>query len=233
MTQVNSHLNYVLAFPASERLARNSDLLINNLNSGTREPQSKLGVQVANDFADEVLKAMISNSLDPDRMSKMSISVMNQLVKLIQKSVHVLINKVVAKLSNEQLQPLADYIVETRMELETEDGPQTHIICPLGSEYVDLFRNIETAVANGEKDQQVRHVGRFIDAMSSASISHFFKKPTSIMELGMLSRKIVDTSYVAVKKGTSAAVRSLVNNMNGDDVVFFLEDTRHKIVKVA
>ncbi|MDX1693440.1 MAG: hypothetical protein R3208_06730, partial [Ketobacteraceae bacterium] len=75
-------------------------------------------------------------------------------------------------------------------------------------------------------------VGRFIDAMSSASIAHFFKKPTGLMELGMLSRKIVDTSYVAVKKGTAAAVRSLVKNMNGDDVVFFLEDTRQKIVKL-
>ena len=233
MADVNSHLKYVLAFPASERLARNSDLLIENLKSGTKESQSKLGAEVANDFADEVLKAMISNSLDPKRMSKVNITIMNQLVKLIQKSVHVLINKVVAKLNNEQLQPLADYIVETRLELDTEAGKQTHIICPLGDEYVELFNAIENAVEQGDKDKQVPEVGRFIDAMSSASIAHFFKKPTGLMELGLLSRKIVDTSYVAVKKGTAAAVKSLVKNMNGDDVVFFIEDTREKIVKVA
>lgn len=233
MAEAHRHLNYVLAFPASARLARNSDLLINNLRSGTRESQSRLGAEVANDFADEVLKAMISNSLDPSRMSKVNIALMNQLVKLIQKSVHVLINKVVAKLDNQQLQPLADYIQETRLELDTTEGMKTHIVCPLSDEYVELFRRIENAVEQGDKDNQVPHVGQFIDAMSTASITHFFKKPTSLLDLGMLSRKIVDTSYVAVKKGTAAAVRSLVKNMNGNDVVFFLEDTRAKIVKVA
>ena len=89
---------YVLAFPASQRLADNSDLLIENLKSGTSAPQNKLGTQVANDFADEVIKALISNSLDPSRMSKVNIAVLNQLVKVIQKSVHLLISKVIAKL---------------------------------------------------------------------------------------------------------------------------------------
>lgn len=233
MSAVNSDLKYVLAFPASARLAENSDRLIENLRANTKEPQNKLGALVANDFADEVLAAMISNSLDPSRMSKVNITIMNQLVKLIQKSVHLLINKVVAKLNNEQLKPLADYIVETRLEMETESGPQTHIVCPLGDEYVSLFRTIEEKVAQGEQDNHVQDVGVFIDAMSKASIAHFFKKPTGLMELGIVSRKIVDTSYVAVKKGTAAAIRSLVKNMNGDDVVFFLEDTREKIVKVA
>lgn len=233
MSLGGNDLNYALAFPASQRLSENSDLLIKNLRSNTREPQSQLGVAVANDFADEVLKAMISNSLDPNRMSKMNIAILNQLVKVIQKSVHLLINKVVAKLSNEQLLPLADYIAETRMEMEVNGKTETFIVCPLGSEYVELFHEIEAAVEKGDQENQVQAVGRFIDAMSSASIAHFFKKPTGLMELGMLSRKIVDTTYVAVKKGTASAVKSLVKNMNGDDVIFFLEDTREKIVKVA
>lgn len=230
---MSADLNYVLAFPASKRLAENSDLLIENLRKHTAEPQSKLGALVANDFADEVLQAMISNSLDPKRMSKVNITIMNQLVKLIQKSVHVLINKVVAKLSNDQLQPLADYIVETRMEMDVDGMSQTYIICPLGDEYVQLFERIEAAVKDGQQEHQVQQVGAFIDAMSAASLSHFFKKPTGLMELGMLSRKIVDTSYVAVKKGTKTAVKSLVKNMNGDDVVFFLEDTREKLIQVS
>ncbi|MCG8315113.1 MAG: hypothetical protein MI976_18040 [Pseudomonadales bacterium] len=224
---------YVLAFPASQRLADNSDLLIENLKSGTSAPQNKLGTQVANDFADEVIKALISNSLDPSRMSKVNIAVRNQLVKVIQKSVHLLISKVIAKLSNEQLRPLADYMQETRMELENEEGKQLYIVCPLQDDQVNLFNSIEAAVEKGDKDSQVPKVGEFIDGMSSASIAHFFKKPTSLMELGLLSRKIVDTAYVAVKKGTAAAVRSLVKNMNGRDVEFFLEDTRIKIHKVA
>ncbi|MCG8673415.1 MAG: hypothetical protein MI867_28760 [Pseudomonadales bacterium] len=233
MSAASSNLNYVLAFPASDRLATNSDLLVNNLRSGASAPQNKLGIAVANDFADEVLKAMISNSLDPNRMSKVNIAILNQLTKMIQKSVHLLINKVVAKLSNDQLIPLADYIAETRLTLQTEDGEKTHIICPLDDSDVSLFKNIEDKVDQGAKETQVKQVGQFIDRMSAACIAHFFKKPTGLMELGVISRKIVDTSYVAVKKGTAAAVKSLVKNMNGNDVEFFLEDTRGKIVQVA
>lgn len=233
MSGSNGNLNYVLAFPASDRLATNSDQLVKNLRAGTSEPQNKLGTLVANDFADEVLQAMISNSLDPNRMSKVNIAILNQLTKVIQKSVHLLINKVVAKLSNEQLLPLADYIAETRMEIQTEEGTQTCIVCPLQDEDVTLFSNIEDVVENGGKDTQVQQVGQFIHNMSSACIAHFFKTPTGLMELGLISRKIVDTTYAAVKKGTTAAVKSLVKNMNGDDVEFFLEDTRGKIVQVA
>lgn len=233
MSEVSGNLNYVLAFPASQRLADNSDLLVSNLRAGSSEPQNKLGTAVANDFADEVLQAMISNSLDPNRMSKVNIAILNQLTKVIQKSVHLLINKVVAKLTNDQLKPLADYIAETRLEIETNEGPQTCIVCPLTDDDVSLFSSIEEVVEQGGKDSQVQQVGKFIDHMSAACIAHFFKKPTGLMELGMISRKIVDTTYVAVKKGTAAAVKSLVKNMNGDDVEFFLEDTREKIIQVA
>lgn len=233
MSGENNNLNYVLAFPASDRLAENSDKLVTNLRAGVSEPQNKLGTAVANDFADEVLTAMIRNSLDPSRMSKVNIAILNQLTKVVQKSVHLLISKVIAKLDNDQLMPLADYIAETRLDLELADGKQTCIVCPLADEDVSLFMNIEDVVANGGKDSQVQQVGKFIDSMSAACIAHFFKKPTSLIELGLISRKIVDTTYVGVKKGTATAVKSLVKNMNGDDVEYFLEDTRVKIVQVA
>ena len=88
MSVSSANNKYVLAFPASQRLSESSDLLINNLRSNTKEPQTKLGTQVANDFADEVIAALIGNSMDPSRMSKVNITILNQLTKLIQKAVH-------------------------------------------------------------------------------------------------------------------------------------------------
>lgn len=225
-----STAEYLIAFPASNRLANNSQQLIEKLEAGAIEPQNELCVLVAHDFADEVLRALLLNSLENDRVSKMNKGILTQLAKVVSKSTHFMINKVLAKLSNAEMLPLAQYIDKTRITIESENELLTMIVCPLSEDDKLLFDDIKAASLSGNGVSEQAKVGRFIQAMSESAIDHFMREPTQLIKLGVISGKLVETTYHAVRKGTSSAVKKAAANMGEQDIANFVEDTLPKIM---
>ncbi len=225
-----SSQEFLLAFPADQRLSENSALLVARLESGDPAPQTELCLAVANDFAEQVLKAMLLDYLESDGISPLNRKVLLQLAKVVNKTTKFMINKVVAKLSNEEMLPLAQYIDKTRVELTREDNNVTMITCPLSEEDKALFDQIKQQSQKGAGAAERENVARFIQQMSDATLHHFMWEPTQLMKLGVVSRKLVETSYHGIRKGTSTAIKKVIVNMGEAEVANFVAETEPKII---
>lgn len=209
------------AFPASDALRDGSLTLLDNFERGAKEPQSKLFVQVAQLYADEIVDVLLLNIVKAAESQHSGAKILEQFAGLIKSTVHALIRQVLGKMDNQELQPLSAIIRERRLTLQQEGVAKDYIAFTMPADFHAQFRAALEAGVRGE-----RHPEQLCDCMlrfSDMAHKAFYDDSVRPLKLGFVGRKMVDVGGVAISKGSHSATKRLIPDLAGEELKQFSE----------
>lgn len=220
--------NYV-AFPTSTALAVSSLTLIDNFEKGLRDSQSKLFVDVAQHFTDEIITAFVLNivsSADPkDHSSK----IMTNFASVIKSTVNGLIKQVLGKMSNDELRPLARYIKAHRLTFMREGKERIYIAFAISEDFYQQFSAVLERGIQGETIN--KELTSLMENFAVQAHEAFYDESLKSIKLGFIGRKLVDVGSIAIRKGSQTAVRHLMPTLQGDNSKRFCAYFHQMLIK--
>lgn len=209
------------AFPASDDLSQSSQKLLNNFESGAKEPQSTLFIHVSQLFSDEIVDALLLNIVRAADSNHSGAKILESFAGLIKKTVHALIRQILGKMDNKELQPLSAIIRQRKLILNHEGVDKDFISFTMPADFFAQFKAVLEAGSNG-----VRHPEQLLDCMlrfSDMSHQAFYEDSVRPLKLGFIGRKMVDMGSVAISKGSHSSIRSLIPTLAGEELKQFCE----------
>lgn len=218
------------AFPASAALSASSLTLMENFEKGVREPQSKLFVDVAQRFTDEIIDALLLNIVSAADEHDTGAKVLKQFAGVIKSTVNGLIKQVLGKMSNDELRPLAGYMREHRLTLTQNGQEADYIAFAIPDEFHDRFAAVLERGKAGEKVNS--ELLPCMERFSEMAYQSFYDDAMKTIKLGFIGRKVADVGGAAIRKGSQSATRHLVPTLEGEHLQQFSEYFRGMLIKV-
>jgi hypothetical protein len=209
------------AFPASNLLRDESQVLMENFERGVTAPQSARFVQVAQLFTNEIVDALLLNIVRAASAGHSGAGVLESFASLIKSTVNGLTKQVLGKMSNDELRALAGYIKQRRLEVSAPDGERHYICFTMPAAFQQRFRDALEQGARGERN--VKELQACMEQFSDMAHKAFYEESLGAIKLGFIGRKLVDVGGVAMQKGSLAAIRRLIPDLEGEDLKRFSE----------
>jgi len=207
------------AFPASDRLRDGSLTLLDNFENGVREPQSRLFVEVGQIFTDEIVDALLLNIVRSAERAHSGAKILEQFAGLIKSTVHALIKQVLGKMSNEELRPLAGYMRQRRLTITQDGKEKDYIAFILPADFHTRFRAVLEQGARGQSN--TAELLACMEIFTEKAHTAFYDESLGAIKLGFIGRKMADVGGSALRKGSQAATRRLIPDLQGDELKQF------------
>lgn len=185
-----------------------------------------------------MMEALIHQLVESVEMKPLTKKIMKQLGAVVEKTSTVLVEKVIAKLKNEELLPILEYMTE----LEVEHEGVLYLCCPLDEARAGRLIGALDEIDAGNGDAARVAFLEELLYVEDVALLEFYKRPLDLVKLGMIARKIVDVGYVTLGKASHSAVKKMVSKMDqheleslGDYARMLLmqEETQEEVLCVA
>lgn len=209
------------AFAASAELYDINQRFIANMAAGSSEPQAPVAVDLLHRFMDEVLDSYFLRPMELIKLNNMGQKVVMAGVAAIRKTSKVAISKVLGKLSNEDIKPLADYIASTMYPAEPGSRHAAYVAVPISEQ---LDQRLSAAIANGRANGPHTVTDEFAEALCeliNESIVQYFEKPVSLMKLGYIMEKFARVAMESGRGASQTVVRKVARTMNEKELLSF------------
>ncbi len=211
------------AFAASEQLASINNQFLNNMNAGSSEPQAPVFIELLHRFMDEVLDSYFIRPMELISLNPMGRKVVHAGVSTIRKTSKVAISKVIKKLSNEELQPIADYIDSIMIRPEDGSNDPTYVAVPIS---LELHQMLVGAIETGRTQGPGTVTDEFAEALCKLideSLGQYFEIPVSMINLGYISEKVARVAMESGRSASQTVVRKVAKTMDEQELLTFYD----------
>lgn len=219
------------AFAASPSLAAINDEFIGNMNSNSAERQAPLFVKMLHLFMDEVLDSYFIGPMELVKLNPVGQKVVNAGVAAIRKTSKMAITKVVGKLSNEELKPIAGYIDSIMLRPAPGSEAPTYVAVPISDE---LYQRLSGSITSGRNNGPHTVTEHFSEAMCDLideSLNQYFEIPVSMLKLGYLTEKIARVAMESGRSASQTVVRKVAKTMNEKELLAFFHFAESMILE--
>lgn len=188
-----------------------------NLHDPDAPPQNEKALQAAQIFIHSMLNVIIYDLCDQVEIKPFAEKVVRQLGKLMEKTTNILLDKVISKLSNEELVPLVEYL--ENLELDCDGNLYMSIL--LSDKVEDDLDRSFACIESKDVDKATKHFRNGIIGLAEASIHTFLIEMMGLLNLGFLTRKIVDLSAATLQKAIPPAIRKTAVDLSQTELESF------------
>jgi len=214
-------LTYYTAFAASESLRCLNESFVAELAASPSRALAPDIVRLLELFSDECMDAYFLNPVEMIDLNPMGKKVVLGGVAAIKKTIKLALKKVLGKLPNNELVPLADYIDSMLLKPQEGSDLPTYIAVVLPDE---LHQRITEVVSNGRDTEPHLVVKEFSIALCDlvdVAIESYFERPIEMMKLGYLSEKIARLANDAVSSGAKTVIKKVTKTMRNEELLAF------------
>ncbi|PKM21771.1 MAG: hypothetical protein CVV10_07660 [Gammaproteobacteria bacterium HGW-Gammaproteobacteria-14] len=190
-----------IAFPASEKLHRNTLAFSEAVEKQPGVIHQQLIDEISHDFISEVLAAFFDGPVQSLNMQGSMASVMNGVMTIIGKASRALVNKVFHKVSvEEQAMLVREFLA---MQIIANDAP--HCGFPLepsvASRAATMFEGFRAG--QGNEDELVTIMGLYADG----AIEYFFDRTLGAVKVGAITRGLVGAGRGTIHKAAHSTMQ--------------------------
>ncbi len=219
-SRVTSQLSvFFMAFKTSVRLRQNTEAFIANLAAGQVQPQSDLLMRVMEDFVDEAIQVYFVQPMEVAQLNPVGRKMVMVAVTTIRKTAQLVLGKVLKKLSNEELVPIAEYMDEVMFRDRCNPEAAGFIAFPLSNELRERFRQIAQRAHTGQPHQVVPDLVEAFSAITDEALKAFFEKPVALLKLGPVLKKMTVLGVDTTRSATNTLLKKLFNTMEPSQLV--------------
>ena len=204
----------LVCLPLPQEYTELGDQLIQDIQNPKARPLQADIERAADLLIETVLEVLVIQMLETVDMKPFAKTVITQLGHLIEKVAAILVNKVVSKMSNQEVRPLIEYLNSMECEI---DG-QRYLSFELDPNAAQLLVQGYQALEAGKSDAARESlINALIETLNQGNLV-FYKKPMELLKLGFVARKIVDLGYTSLDKAIRPAIHKIGEHMELDEL---------------
>lgn len=211
------------AFPASDVLQDFNTRFISNINAGVGSPQATLLIQGLNQFVDECLDYYFLRPVEMVKLGGVGKKIVNGGVSGIKKTAKLAISKIVCKLSNEELKPIAAYIDSMMKDVQKGDKTITYIAVPVSEQLSGGLRSATHVGRNGDPHRVAEDFSLALCGLIDESLAQYFEEPLNLLHMGFLMEKIAKVATESTRSAAHTVVKKVPKTMSEKELLMFFE----------
>ena len=227
----NKNATYI-AFEDSEKLWKNSEIFIANIREKTEVSQIPILVEVMHDFLDEVIDTFILKPCTELKVQGTLLKLLNLSVTTIKKTCHFLSRRVLQKMKNQEVVELAEYMDKLLVLLPNQAGKQVGFTAiPISD---DLAQKMHSLIEKVSIDSPRNHINELIDILfelRDVVSLYLYQNTLERLQVGRVARKLIESSYITVKKATQTPITKLVPSLTDEQLLIASQYFKDMIVE--
>ncbi|MFB2579228.1 MULTISPECIES: hypothetical protein [unclassified Acinetobacter] len=173
--------------------------------------RDKIAVQLNDELLDRVLGDLIQQLPASDKRDTAE-----KLMTYVKSSIHVLLNQLLGKASNDELQASIDFIDQSFFK---DAKGQQRLGAVVDNELAKQLQSNFTAIQAGEPVKAIRPaLTQQYQNLADQIIHHFMTEFQKTLGLGMIKRKAADIATAAVKKAVHIGIEKLVPMLDSNEL---------------
>ncbi|PIE41824.1 MAG: hypothetical protein CSA49_01545 [Gammaproteobacteria bacterium] len=219
------------AFAASSALSDIADQFLVAMDNRSPEPQAPLCINLLHLFMDEVLDSYFVVPMEMVSLNKMGRKVVNAGVNAIRTTSKLAITRVVKKMNNDELKPLADYIDSIIIRPAAGLEQPTYLAVPISS---GLHERLASTINQGRTAGPRASAEEFSQALCGLideSINQYFEIPVSMLKLGYVMEKIARVAMESGRAASHTVVKKVHHTMDDQELLAFFDFAESIVVE--
>lgn len=200
---MSTYFAFQLAAPVQQRL----DELLKNLDTRASAPQHDLHTRVSIELSDEILRVCVEEIIarfQADGEGE-GAGILHTMLGILKSTSHMLIRQMLGKAPNEDVNRMAQYLRDRRLQLNGKEL----IGFELPADLAARFDSIYAAIAANQGEAHRKDIQQAMLAFSDVALARFYDDFIAPMELGFIKRKASDLGRATIAKGVHVAVSKL------------------------
>lgn len=197
-----------LGIPLSKDYQKLRNEIMDNLSNKSGRHQSNNAMLAINILSDSLLNILVEDLIQEVNIKPFARTILGNLGALSRKTSKFALKKIVPKLSNRELEPLAEYLVS----LEIKHLGKTYIAIELNNELRNLLEQCLESVKNHNERKARTELLTLMHGIFNLSLVVLMEKPLSLIKLGAISSKIVNLSTSTIKKAIPPALKKVTKD---------------------
>lgn len=200
--------SYLVAFPSSERLYRNTRAFIDAVEREPGVSHQALLNAITEDFISEVLAAFFDGPVNALGVKGGMARVIDSVVAVISKAARAMTSKVFKKVSLEEQRRLADHFAA----IEQLQNGQPYCAFPLDPELANEAVLMFETFRQGEGEP--RQLQRVMRAICDGAIEYYFDRSVGCVQVGGFTRGLVSTGRATIAKAAHSALEKTLPGLH-------------------
>ncbi|MBV1883911.1 MAG: hypothetical protein KUG82_19890 [Pseudomonadales bacterium] len=206
-----------VGLPLENEYLELSNAVIAKLQKGNAPSQSKDTVKASQILIVGVLQLLVTDLTEQVSMKPFVKKVIIQVGAIAQKTIYVMVDKVISKLSNDDLIPFVGHY----KKMEIDHQGKKFIGFKLDNDLEALINSAFNNIHNNETQTAKEELTDALLQIIMISLELFLKVPMGLIKLGMISRKLVDLTAATLEKVVQPAIRKIVGNLDQEELESF------------
>jgi hypothetical protein len=202
-----------IAFVASPTLRQDSEQLIRNIDSHSKDSQADLLSRIITRFTDEILQVFFIDMIALLNLNPFMTKVVTGSVNTIKSTIHRVSKTIINKLDNQQLTPLSHYMSSVMLTATTDGITQPYVGFPISAathaRLQQLFLNIRHDTAPAHTEELIAALCEITDL----ALDVYLLTPIELLKLNFILRKLAEGSVTVIRGAIHMVIRRLVPDL--------------------
>lgn len=199
----------VVAIPLQDNYLVPSREILEQLNKAKAPPQADNTVNTMCILIDYMFELTVDGVLDAVEMKPFAHKLVHQVSAIVHKALHVMVKKVVGKLSNSELKPLVEYFKSQ----EIEHKGNIYLGYQLEDRIEDLVASCFEHLEKGNIEIAKAELVIILEDVIESTLEIFMLEALAKVRLGMIARKMVDFTHTTIYKAVPPALHKIIDHM--------------------
>ena len=213
---------HYMSFEATASLRHDAETFIANIHKGVAASQSLLVQRVLDAFVNQCVETYFIAPADVAGLSPMSRKILVTAIATIRKTVQMVVGRIVRKLSNREMQPLAQFMDEIMFRDHSNPDGLAFIAFPLDAQLADRFRRMQQASRERQPQALAETVESF-QFMAEEAITYFFDEPVAMLRLGPVLGKMARMGIDTTRSVTNTLIRRIFSTLDEQQLMAVLD----------
>lgn len=214
-----SQTKYYMAFAASDKLDNSAKDLLERRAQGTQESYVPALEQTMEYFIPEMMDAFLVGTVDAVGLSKMSTKVVHSTADVLSKTARMIVPHLLKKRSNQELDPMVDFVDEVRIPEETTVKNKPYSGCEIDKPTHDKIQHVISEIRAGNGEQVRGELNEIMSLTVDILLEGLMKRAINQVKQGFVVRKITDGAIATCRAAGHGVVNKVFKKLEENQLI--------------
>jgi len=210
---------YYLGFASSPELENAAIVLLDNSAKNVKESHVPHMEKTMEFFVPEMMQAFLVGTVDAVGLNHTATKIVHTTADLIGKTANMLVPHLLRKRSNEELEPLVDFVDDIYVRADTTSTGKASTGCEIDKHTYDRMQYVISEVRAGNGQQVLPELHDLMSQVVDIMLEGFMKRSISLIKLNFVVRKISDGAVSTCKAAGHGVVNKVFKKLEEEQLI--------------
>ena len=211
-----STVSYI-AFQASDKLRDDTELLIKNGQTKSKESQINQLTLVMSQFISEMLDQFFLNTCEAVQISPMGTKIVKTGANTLSSTSNMLVKQLFKKRANEELYPIIEHFDKTFIRATEASNGCASVACPIEDSLYDKFMEEIQQIRDGNH-QRAEALTQLLLEVTDVSVAGYAEVPIHMLKMNFVTKKVANTGIEASRSAVKMIINKVFKTLEEDQM---------------